>query len=242
MALPIIKTPIYTLTLPSTGSTYEYRPYVVKEEKNLIVAMESQDSTIMINTLKEIVRSCLFDKADVNKFTMFDLEFCFTRLRSVSSGSEANLQAKCQAKECVGTHDIVVDLGKVEVVGEMVSVKERTIKLTDEGVGVVLKYPTIKDLTKYGVIDSTGKDEMAMMILAIVSSIDSIYDADEVYAAEDSNKDELVAFVEQLNNTQLQKLAEFFKSIPSLKHVEEYDCKVCGHHNVVTLSGMQDFF
>jgi len=127
-------------------------------------------------------------------------------------------------------------------VGEMVSVKERTIKLTDEGVGVVLKYPTIKDLTKYGVIDSTGKDEMAMMILAIVSSIDSIYDADEVYAAEDSSKDELVAFVEQLNNTQLQKLAEFFKSIPSLKHVEEYDCKVCGHHNVVTLSGMQDFF
>ena len=234
MALPIIETPKYELTIPSTGQSVEYRPYLVKEEKILIIAMESQDTTQMIRAVRDVISACTFEKVNVDDLALFDLEFIFLKLRAASVGAESSVKVKCES--CETQNPVIVKLDEVGIKGDLD--RNKKIQLTDE-VGVVLKFPTVKGALLQGGNMTDGYDSIMSTVIAC---IDMIYDKENMYDAADHTKEELVQFIESLSQEQFGKLNEFFNNIPGLDHTIEFDCHSCGHHNALHLRGLQSFF
>jgi hypothetical protein len=239
MALPIIQTATYKLTIPSTGQNVEYRPYLVKEEKSLIVAMESKDNNTMIHTLKNVVKACLFDKVTPDKLTMFDLEYIFVKLRAASAGEVSNIQVECRSETCTNMIPVAIDLSELELSGDVLDEKERTFMLTDD-VGVTMKYPTVQDVLQSD--SKTGGTDYDATIDMIVLSIESIFDKDNVYAAADETHQDLVNFIDGLSQIQLSKITGFFESAPALRKDIELSCNICLQTHSVKLEGMQSFF
>jgi hypothetical protein len=240
MALPIVETPKYEMIIPSTGKSVEYRPYLVKEEKILVMAMESKDSTSMIRAIRDVIESCTFKAVNPNNLTMFDLEFIFLKLRAVSVGAMAHIKIKCDNKQakCEVYHELELDLDTVAVQGKIE--KEHKVPL-NETIGVILKYPTVMgSLTT----SKMGDDENSynMILATIISCIDVIYDNDNMHYAKDSTNAELQDFVESLNQEQFKKLNEFFSDMPQLKHDITFTCLGCGKENEKTIKGLQSFF
>lgn len=244
MALPKIETPRYELTVPSTGQKVEYRPYLVKEEKSLMIAMEDGKNSTMLNTLVSIIDSCTFGKLSGEKdisreLALFDIEYIFLRLRSVSTGEISNVSMACQTKSCDSSVEIRVNLDEVELDGQVASEEDRLFQINDD-IGVKLRYPTVRDILKIG--DGKTTDEYTSLINMLVASISSIYTDDEVFAAEDHTTSELVDFVESMSEKQLQRLTAFYQSMPALRKTYEAKCSSCGHTHKYTLEGLQNFF
>jgi DNA-directed RNA polymerase subunit M/transcription elongation factor TFIIS len=237
MALPVIATTTYTLTVPSTGQKVKYRAFLVKEQKSLLIAQQSEDPTVMVDTLKSIIHSCILDKIDVDALATFDLEFIFMQLRSRSVGEIAELLFTCE--QCK-TGDILVRFDVSQLKVEIPEGHTKKIQLTDD-IGIVLKYPSLDILGKLQGVDSDSTDTNIIFDV-IVSCIDYIYDATSVYMAKDSTKEELNTFLENLNSEQFNKIKGFFDSMPKLSQVVEYTCHACGHHNVRNLRGITNFF
>ena len=236
MALPQINTPTYELEVPSTGEKLKYRPFLVKEEKILMIAMESEEQAAIINAVKEIVNACTFDKFDVSSLPIFDVEFVFLNIRAKSVGEVSTIKLKCpdDKKTIVNAE---VDLTKVQV--EMNKEHNNKIELTDE-MGMVMTYPTLDSFSNY----DAAVVNAANMIDIIAMCIAQIYDkkGEEVYEAKDSTKQELIDFVEQLNSKQFLEVQKFFDTMPKLTHkvtVENPKTKV---KSEVVLSGLNDFF
>jgi hypothetical protein len=235
MALPKITAARYSLDVPSTGESIEYRPYLVKEEKLLMLAMESRDRKQMITALRDVILGCTEGKINIEKYTLFDLEYIFIKLRSKSVGENSDIGIKCQ--ECTVQNSVAINMEHIEVVGD-IETKPRKIQLTDT-VGVMLKYPTVKGLQKQ--ITKEKQDDESTMA-AVVSSIESIYDAETIYPAESETQKDMLEFVESLTSDQFRKMTVFFEDMPKLKHNVKFDCKSCGHSNDVTLEGLANFF
>jgi undecaprenyl pyrophosphate synthase len=237
MALPRLDVPIYELVIPSTDEKIKFRPFLVKEEKILLIAMESGKSEDMIQAVKNIVDECTFKKLKLGDMPMFDVEYLFLNIRAKSVGEVSKLKVLCQ--DDMKTYaNVEIDLNKVqvEVDGDTHSNK---IELTDE-MGVIMKYPTIDSFTANGIKNITA----ANMIDVIASCVEQIYDkkGEEVYDSKDSTIAELVDFVEQLNTTQFQKIQKFFDTMPRLQHtiiVKNPKTKI---ESEVTLTGLNDFF
>src|ERR1035437_10564439 len=193
MALPVIATTTYTLTVPSTGQKVKYRAFLVKEQKSLLIAQQSEDPTVMVDTLKSIIHSCILDKIDVDALATFDLEFIFMQLRSRSVGEIAELLFTCE--QCK-TGDILVRFDVSQLKVEIPEGHTKKIQLTDD-IGIVLKYPSLDILGKLQGVDSDSTDTNIIFDV-IVSCIDYIYDATSVYMAKDSTKEELNTFLENL--------------------------------------------
>lgn len=226
-------TPTYSLALPSTKKEIKFRPFLVKEEKILMQAIESKDETAMIDALKKVCGQCLESKdVDVNKLPTFDLEYIFMQLRAKSVGETAKIGLKCKKDEVV--NEIDVDLANIKVVtGEG---HTTTIKLTDT-VGMEMKYPTyddIKSITKTkgteGIFDT------------IVASVKTIYNGDDVIDASTVSTEELKNFVERLTAEQFKLVQKFFDTMPKLTSTVKYTCKKCSTENEQVLEGMASFF
>jgi len=234
MALPKINTPTYELVIPSTDEKIKYRPFLVKEEKILMMALESKENSQIIGSVKEIVKTCTFEKVDISKLPMFDMEYIFLQIRSKSVGevSQIRVLAPDDEKTMIDTE---VDLSKVEVeVGEGHNPK---IDLGNK-LGVLMKYPTIDSFTDSDVQEITA----ANMLDVIVSCIAHISDGEEVFESKDQTKEEMIDFVEQMNTGQFKEVQKFFDTMPKLKHTIKVTNPKTKVKSEVVLSGLNDFF
>ena len=235
MALPKVNTPTYELVVPSTDEKVKFRPFLVKEEKILLIAMEAQEQSGILNAVKDIVKSCTFDKFDVNRAPIFDIEYIFLNIRAKSVGEVSTVNLRCpdDNETFVQTE---IDLTKVDV--QITEGHTNKIELTDE-MGMIMQYPTLDSFT-----DSTTVINASNMLDVIASCVSQIYDkkGEDVYDAKDSTKQEIVDFLESLNSKQFLEIQKFFDTMPKLTHtvnIENPETKV---KSDITLTGLNDFF
>ena len=236
MALPQVTTPTYELAVPSTDKKLKYRPFLVKEEKILMIAMEAQEQSGIIDAVKQIVEACTFNKFDIASSPMFDVEYIFLNIRAKSIGEISTIRLRCpdDNETLVETQ---IDLTKVEV--EMPEGHTNKIELTEE-MGMIMTYPTLDSFGEYDgtVVNATN------MIDIIALCITQIYDkkGEEIFEAKDSTKQELIDFIEQLNSKQFKDLQKFFDTMPKLTHTVEIENPKTKVKSKVTLNGLNDFF
>ena len=235
MTLPVISVPKFELTLPSTGKKYKYRPFLVKEEKILLIALEGDNSREILSAVKDLVSACV-EKIKIEDLTIFDLEYVFLRLREKSIGDiiKINLRHK-NSSECENVQEVEVNLNEVGVIFN--DKNEKKIQLTDN-VGMVLKYPSITIMDK--ISDDSNESDYAMEILE--NCIDYIYDADKIYPSKDYKKEEIHQFIDSLSHQHMEKIDNFFTTLPKLEHKVTWKCEKCGKEETMTLSGLSDFF
>jgi len=236
MALPKLNTPTYELEVPSTDEKIKYRPFLVKEEKILMIAMESKDNAQIVTAVKDIVQECTFNKLDIANIPMFDVEYIFLNIRAKSVGEISKLKLLCPDDKQTYA-DAEVDLSKVEVqVGPNHTNK---IELTDE-MGLIMTYPTIDSFTGSGIqtINATN------MLEVVGSCILQIYEekGEKVYQAKDQTKKELTEFIESMNTGQFKRVQEFFDTMPKLKHTIKVKNPKTKKSSDITLEGLNDFF
>lgn len=234
MALPINTTPTYSMKLYSTGDTIEYRPFLVKEEKILLLAIQDPENNNINHAVKQIIQNCTFGKVEVDRLPMFDIENIFLRLREKSVGEVAEFRYKCTSDECEHMETINVNLGDIQVQG---GTPDGIVRLAPD-LSLTMGYPsleTFESITKKD-INSVNSD-----MEFVVSSIQAIHYGDQTFNAKEHSKEDLLDFVENLTREQFGKIRAFFQDMPMLEHKLEYDCTQCGHHNVVTLRGLSSF-
>ena len=241
MALPKLAVAKYELTLPSTGKKVEYRPFLVKEQKALLLAQQSEDSVVMIDTLKDMIRSCAKTPINVDKLAVFDLEYIFSQIRAKSAGEFVDLYMFCdddhgdeneKAKALVR-----IDLSQLQV--EFNPNHVNKIHLFDN-CGVVMNYPTIEIVKK---IEQIGEKREAELVFDIVAEcMEYIYDGDEIHYTKEQTKEELKEFIENLTQDQFQNIEQFFETMPKLRHAVNYKCPVCSKEHNKVLEGLNNFF
>jgi hypothetical protein len=239
MALPMNSTPIYNLVVPSTKKSVTYRPFLVKDQKALLVAQQSADQRVMIDTLKEVIKSCITEPIDVNKLAIFDIEYIFTQLRSKSVGETVDIILSCDEDHGSDNEKAkikyTVDLSEIKVQEK----EGHTDKIGLFGdVGVVMKYPNIDDIKKLQGGEVTNEDTFKL----VAASIDYIYDNDAVYHAKDQTEQELMDFINNLTSEQFGKIQSFFDTMPKMTHTINYNCPVCNKAHKIVLEGMESFF
>ena len=235
MALPKLETPKYKCTVPSTGKEIEYRPYLVKEEKMLMLASEGEDTAQIINTMKDLIKACTFEALNVESMTMFDMEFLFTKLRSVSVGENSKVGIDC--KKCQKPNDVNIKLGDVKV--NINKDQDMKIELTDK-VGMVMQYPSVNAMID-AQAQSNGESDVDDFLRTVIASIESIYSADEVFAVKDTPKSEVDDFIDSLSSNQFVKIREFMENLPQAKIDYEFKCIHCEAINKNQLAGAGNF-
>jgi hypothetical protein len=238
MALPVQNTPIYTTEIPSTKEAIKFRPFLVKEQKSLLLAQQSDDINVMADTLKDVIRLCVQSPIDVNKLAIFDIEYIFSQIRAKSVGENVELIFSCDVcADEKATVKVSIDLTKLKV--ETDSTHEPKIHLFND-VGIVMKYPSINVLNaleKYGV-----DVEVDLVFDIVCQCIDYIYDNNEVYHAHEQTKEELVTFVNNLTTEQFGKIETFFETMPKLRQKVNYTCPMCSREHNKVLEGLNSFF
>ena len=237
MTLPSVETPRYELTLPSTDKVIQFRPFLVKEEKVLLVAMESNNNTEIINATKEILNACTYEKLDIEKLPIFDIEYIFLQIRAKSVGEIAKFKMLCPDDKSTYV-DVEVDLTKVNVQVDDTHTNNIVID-ENRKLGVVFNYPTL-EMTKAGFnIDET---DINTLFDIMTTSIDHIYEGEKVYPARDSTKEELKTFLESLPQKTFDKIKTFFETMPQLRHTIEVENPKTKVKNTIELKGIRDFF
>lgn len=233
-------TPTYNLVIPSTKKTVKYRPFLVKEEKSILIAQQSEDIVVMVDTLKDVIRSCIIDKIDPESLSTFDLEYIFTQIRGKSVGEIIELFFPCDVdhgeQNDKAKVKISIDLTKIEV--EFPEDHTNKIELFGD-VGMIMKYPTIEIMTK---LEKTDSDDLDNIFEIVADCIDLIYEGDKIHYAKETKKEELLEFLYNLNSEQFIKVQNFFATLPRIKKEVEYNCPICGLHHKKVLEGMQSFF
>ncbi len=233
MALPKQSAPKYKCVLPSDGTEIEFRPFLVKEQKVLLLAQEEEDEKAMFNAVKDLIESVCFTEIKADRLSVVDMEYLFLKIRSKSVGETANIKVTCNDPNCNGTGDAVINLDDVEVVGET---PENKIMINDE-IGIELRYPRVSDINAV-----QGMDNATSTLTMLKSSMVNIYDADEVYPTMDASTNELNEFVENLTMQQLEMITDYFNSIPALQHDVESKCTTCDKDIRTTVKGLNSFF
>lgn len=240
MALPSNTVPVYTLTIPSTQKKLKYRPFLVKDEKALLIAQQSEDTDIIVDTIKEVIRSCASTPVDVDKLAIFDIEYIFLQIRAKSVGEFIDLKFQCDndhgEQNPEATSIVRVDLTKAEV--EIKKDHTNKVHLFND-VGIVLKYPTLSTLKKVEKFDTSNPD---LVFEVLLDSIDYIYDGDQIFHAAEQTQKELEEFINNLTPQQFEKIQIFFETIPTLRIWVDYECGVCGKKHRKYLQGIQSFF
>ena len=237
MTLPKIEVPTYELTLPSTDLKVKYRPFLVKEEKILFIALESNNNANIVNAIKDIVSSCTFNSILVGNLPTFDLEYIFLNIRAKSVGEVAKFKVLCPDDKKTYV-DAEIDLTKVEVQVD----DKHTNKIIidkDKNLGMVLRYPTINDV-ELGENVSTLKVESVFKIL--INCIDHIFEGDKIYPTKDISKQELQEFLESLPQDNFNDIRDFFDTMPKLKHKIEVLNPKTNVKSDVFFIGLSDFF
>jgi len=237
MALPIIETPRYELTLPSSDVQVQFRPFIVKEEKILLVAMESKDNNEIMNATKNILRACTFEALDIDTLPMFDIEYLLLQIRGKSVGEVAKFKVICPDDKQTPT-DVELDLSIINV---QVDDEHSNKVVIDEKreLGLVLNYPSL-GITKAGF--DVNKENVDTMFKVVANCIDHIYEGEKTYPAKDSTQKELITFLEGLSQEAFLKIKKFFDTMPQLRHEVEVTNPKTGIVSKVTFKGLQDFF
>ena len=245
MALPKLKSPIFELTLPSTNASVKYRPFLVKEQKILLMALESQEQGEMFRAIKQIIGNCAIDEIDVDELPMFDLEYFFLRLRAKSIGEQVDLRlghankTNSKGKTCEHLHDYKLNIMEVEV--QKPEDHNPKIQLdVENNIGICLKYPTIALADKMQA--AQNQSQIESIVAVICESVDYIYDAENVYPSSESTPEEISAFINDLSQEQFAKVTQFFQTMPKLKHTIKWTCPACGCEDSAELEGMASFF
>jgi hypothetical protein len=238
MALPMNTAVTYNLTIPSIGKQVKYRPFLIKEEKALLVAQQSESPKVMMDTLKQVIKDCIKDEIDTEVLATFDLEYIFLQLRAKSVGEIVELLLKCE--DCVDNPKAVaqvnIDLTKLEVTkGEDHTNK---IELFND-VGVIMKYPSLDTLEQLG---SIGDGDYDKLFDVISGCIDSIYTTEEVFHTKDQTKQDVLDFLNNLTSDQFAKIQKFFETMPRLRKEISYNCPVCSKKHDKVLEGIGSFF
>jgi transcription elongation factor Elf1 len=236
MALPKMSTPFYKVNVPSTGQQITFRPFLVREEKALLLAQQSEDVDVMTTTLKEIIQNCVKEPIEVDRLAVFDVEYLFTQIRAKSVGETVDLIFTCgHCNENGNRVNISVDLTKIEVQKD----PNHSSRIHLFGnTGVTMRYPGLDTFKK-----AHGKEEDINAVMEVViDCIETIYNDDEVFYAKEQTREELEEFVMNLTKGQFDKIEEFFVSVPKFKKEIEFDCPVCKAHNVTLLEGTASFF
>ena len=233
MTLPVINTPTYELTIPSSKEKLTYRPFLVKEEKILLMAMEEEKDTQLNKALKQVVHNCTFEKIDVAKLPLFDLEYIFLRIRAKSVGEVAKIQVLCE-DDGETYVPVEIDLESIEV--EFQEDHSNTIELTDE-ISIQMGYPTFEFLNF-----KAEETEVNQLFDIIGSSIERVYEGETVYEKADFSKKDLKVFLESLTSEQFLRVQKFFETMPRLRHKIEVINPKTKKKNEITLEGLQAFF
>ena len=235
MALPKLTTPEYTLVVPSTGEEIKYRPFLVKEEKILLIAMESEDQNQINDAVLNIVSECTFGKISGTDTPIFDMELAFVRIRGKSVGEKVTLSLLCPDDEKTR---VSYDLNLDDVDIHMTDDHTNVVELTDD-ISLVMKYPTVKD--SYSIGDDEGSQTVKIFDM-LKRCIVEIHDGEEVHNVIDVSKKELTEFFESMTQQQFELLQEFFNTMPKLRHTIEVKNPKTKKKNEILLEGLGDFF
>ena len=238
MPLPTISTPTYELTLPSSNRKIKYRPFLVKEEKILILAMESQDSKAIARAVKDVISKCILSKGiKVEKLATFDIEYLFLNIRGKSVGEDIEVMVTCpDDKKTQVPMSIHIDDIKVHKEKD----HERDIKL-DDTYTLRMKYPSLDEFIKnnFGAVENMNVDDTFDLIS---SCVDQVFSEEESWASEDCSKKELNDFIESLNSVQFKKVEKFFETMPKLTHTVKVINPNTKVESEITIEGLQNFF
>jgi len=232
MSLPKLETPLFVTKLPSNGAEVMFRPFLVKEEKVLLMALEGGEENEITRAVQAIIKSCLLDdEFDINKMSTFDIEHLFLQIRAKSVGEMVEMVVRHnQDDECKHQTTVAINLEDVKVNGE---IQDGKIMINDE-IGVKLRYPNLSDLAN--LLD----DDDDSVFNVINNCVEYVFDKDNVY--NDFTKEEIVNWMEQLTQEQFKKINDFMENIPRLSHEINWTCSKCGKEDSVTVEGLNGFF
>ena len=238
MPLPKIATPTYQLELPSSGKTVTYRPFLVKEEKVLVIALESEDNKQITNAIKAVLKSCVQTKGiKVEQLPTFDIEYLFLNIRGKSVGEELEVNIICP-DDGETSVPVYISLDEIEVYKE----KGHTNKIKlDSNLMMEMAYPSLDQFIKNN-FDFNEENQMDQSFALIASCIDKIYNEDEVWATADCTKKEVNEFLESMNSGQFKEIEKFFETMPKLKHDVKVKNPKTGVESDVVLEGLASFF
>lgn len=232
MPLPKIDQPLFDMTIPSNGKKITFRPFLVKEEKILLIAQQSGNDTEIIRAIKQILGNCIQEDLDIDSLAVFDLEYMFLKLRARSVNNVVKLSYRDNEDEQV--YDFELDLDNVEI--EMPESINSRIEINDN-VGMTMKYPSASITERLKDFDN----EVDLMTFFIINCIDTIYDEESVYVVDEFSEEEITEFLDGLDVKSFEKIREFFESIPRLQHTIEYKNSL-GSDRSIELSSLKDFF
>lgn len=231
MALPILNNPVYTLELPSTGEEIEFRPFLVKEQKSLMIAEQSNNEKIINKTIVELIHNCTFEKIDAKKLPIFDVEMIFLKLRSKSVGETAEVIVTCPDD---GETKVPVKVNLDEINVAITDEHTNEINITDD-IKIVMRYPTLED------VKVRKTDDASIMFDMIHTSIDEVHNGDEIITRVDMTDKELTDFIDSMNTQQLESIMNFFNTMPKLRHVLEVENPKTKKKNEVLIEGLNNF-
>jgi hypothetical protein len=242
MALPKIDVPVYEIYLPLSKLKIKYRPFLVKEEKILLMAMESGEEKTVVDSLKQIINNCCLQEVDVDNLPLSEIEYFFLQLRSKSLGEMVKLQYKCnnnvkndvgEEKKCNNVMNFDVNVSDITLESEGHTNK---IELTKK-LGIVMKYPSISMAQ-----NDNSENEVERLMNIIHKCVDYVYDEDSIYPSKDISEQELKDFIEGLTQKQFEKIKTFFETMPKLKKKLNFKCNKCSHEEEILVEGIQNFF
>jgi len=236
MALPQVVLPTYELEIPSNGKKIKYRPFVVKEEKILLLALESEDEKQIEDAVKQLLKGCIQTRVKLEDLAIFDLEYIFLQIRAVSVGEIVELMLLCEDD---GETQVKYKLNLTEVKVEKPEGHDNKIMLSDN-MGILMKYPNFNEFVKSSIIGSAPTTDGIIEIVA--GCIDQIFDDEDVYDSSTTSKKEFIEFLEGLTNSQFENIQKFFESAPKLQHLVKFKNPNTGVENNVMISGLNNFF
>jgi hypothetical protein len=235
MPLPKITTPTYELRLPSTDQLIKYRPFLVREEKVLLMAMESEDESQMINAVKTILKNCIISKVKVDDLAIFDIEYLFLNIRAKSVGEQIELNLTCPDD---GETTVPIELNVEDIKIQKSDEHSRIIPLTDS-ISVVMKYPSMEMFVKTN-FTASAKTEDIFEIAA--SCIEQVVEGEDVYETKSFSKKEINDFLDSLDTAQFLLIQKFFETMPKLSHTIKVTNPVTNVESDVVLEGLASFF
>ena len=234
MALPKLDTPTYSLVLPSTGQEIKYRPFLVKEQKLLMMAQESKEQTNISETMSNVISSCTFNDIDVNQIPLFDIEYIFLKVRSKSVGETQEIRVLCPDDgETYG--NVTLNLDEIEV--QMTEGHTNEINLTDK-IKIIMKYPQLKDMRGLDSIDTVQTEQIFSIMKYCIWEV---HDGDKVYNRVDISDKDIEEFIDSFDNQQLESILNFFQTMPKIRHPVKVINPKTKVESELVLEGLESF-
>ena len=239
MPLPKVSTPVFELDLISSNKKIKYRPFLVKEEKSLLIALESGEEKTILNTLKNVLKSCVISRVKIDDLPSFDLEFLFLNIRGKSVGESVELLVTCEDD---GETQVPLTIQMSDIKLDIPDEHTDTIDLGDD-LHLKMKYPSFSQFAENNFFPSKVKDDLLDKAFGnVVDCIDQIYNSDEAWSGSDCTKKELLDFIEQLSSSQFQKIEKFFTSMPKLVYKTTVTNPNTKKDNKIVIEGLSNFF